>query len=307
MRIDKDKEKLNPQKKEVASSDATADATKTPTASADKTSVAQTPPKSKGGGSNKNRRGIYWSFMVWEDSAPSDYIEVLKSFQVSFCLSPWHDKDLWTKQDEQENPKHVAGTLKKKHRHGIFKFESMKSYSQVKELTDALNTTIPFRTISVSKSVQYFTHKNDKDKAQYDLNDIFDYGFGVGDYYISPPTKAEKAQYTREICAWMDDTDTYRMNDVIKEAFDNHPDTWARMFEDSPRWTTKEYALGRWQAKEAKKNERAQKNKYEPLPNGTIAKIQREQEKAALMAQTQANLARLDQIKAEETKEVKNV
>lgn len=195
----------------------------------------------------QKKRSIYWNFEIYEDSAPEDYLEILKSFQVSFALSPWHDRDMWTKQDEADNAQRVAGTPKKKHRHGVFKFESMKSFGQVKELTDKLNAPIPQRTLSISKSVQYFIHKNDPEKAQYSKSDIYDYCFGVEEYFISSPTLLEKKMYLREMVCWAKENKILRMNQLVDEALENREDTWGKLFENTPLWTMEKYINGLWQ------------------------------------------------------------
>lgn len=199
---------------------------------------------------NKKKRSIYWNFEFYEESVVENYLEVLKSFQVSFALSPWHDKDVYSKQNEQDNPKNIAGTPKKKHRHGIFKFESMKSYDQVKELTDSINAPIPIRTISITKSVQYFIHKNDPEKYQYSKADIVDYCFGVEEYFIESPTLLEKKQYLHEMVIWAKENKIVRMNDLIDEALNNRKDSWAKLFEESPRWAIEKYINGQWQKNE---------------------------------------------------------
>lgn len=199
------------------------------------------------------KRSIYWNFEIYKESAPANYLEILKSFQISFALSPWHDKDKWSLLDEEKNPEHKAGTAKKAHQHGIFKFDSLKSYAQVKELTDKLNAPRPEVTKSISKSVQYFIHKNDPEKYQYEKSDIYDYCFGIEDYFVTPPTKAEEKQYLREMVAWCDSENVVRMNDLINEALKNHEDTWAKIFESRPLWTIERFVNGKWQEKEEKK------------------------------------------------------
>ena len=44
-----------------------------------------------------------------------------------------------------------------------------------------------------------------------------------------------------------------RMNDLIDEALDNRQDTWACLFNESPRWAIEKYINGQWQANEATK------------------------------------------------------
>lgn len=72
----------------------------------------------------KEKRSNKWAFLIYEESVPSNYLEILESIHVPFILSPWHNKDVNS----------TTGEIKKSHKHGALFFESLKSYSQVSEL-----------------------------------------------------------------------------------------------------------------------------------------------------------------------------
>lgn len=199
---------------------------------------------------HKTKRSQYWSFILYEDSVRSDYIEYLRNEQVAFALSPWHDRDTWSNKDEQENPQHIAGTLKKKHRHGILIFSSLKSYEQAKEITDIIQALPPQRTNDINRSVQYFIHKNDPEKYQYEKKDIVSYAVNIDDFFLASPTIAEKKQYLAEMVEWCKKNNITRMNDLIDEALVNREDSWALLFNESPRWAIEKYVNGLWQKKE---------------------------------------------------------
>lgn len=110
--------------------------------------------------SNGDRQRI-WQCIVWSDSAPKDWVSVIKKFQVPFVVSPYHDKDI--KED---------GTLKKAHWHVIFIFEGKKSYDQVKEITDSINAEFPVKVLSPRGAFRYLCHLDDKDKYQYHKDEI---------------------------------------------------------------------------------------------------------------------------------------
>ena len=42
----------------------------------------------------KEKRSSKWTFLIYQDSSPENYLEVLESMHVPFILSPWHDKDV---------------------------------------------------------------------------------------------------------------------------------------------------------------------------------------------------------------------
>ena len=74
-----------------------------------------------------------WGFVMYPESAPENYIQILNDLHIKWALSPLHDKDI--------NPS--TNEPKKAHWHGVLVFESVKSYEQVKAITDSLNATIP--------------------------------------------------------------------------------------------------------------------------------------------------------------------
>lgn len=112
----------------------------------------------------KDKRSNKWAFLLYEESAPENYIEVLEELHIPFVLSPWHDKDVNTK----------TGEFKKSHKHGALFFESLKSYSQVSELlTSQLNTPSHVEIVMSPKGMfDYFTHAENLEKTRYDVNDI---------------------------------------------------------------------------------------------------------------------------------------
>lgn len=117
----------------------------------------------------KEKRSNKWAFLLYRDSAPENYFDILEEMHVPFVLSPWHDKDVNKK----------TGESKKAHKHGALFFESLKSYSQVSELlTEKLNTPAHIEVVLSPKGMyDYFTHAENPDKTLYNIEDI-EYGCG---------------------------------------------------------------------------------------------------------------------------------
>lgn len=117
----------------------------------------------------KEKRANKWSFIIYEESAPKDYLDILESIHVPFVLSPWHNKDI----------NKSTGELKKSHKHGAFYFDSLKSYKQVSDLiNEKLNAPTHVEIVqSPTGLYEYFTHAKNPDKASYDIEDM-EYGCG---------------------------------------------------------------------------------------------------------------------------------
>ncbi|MFT8927804.1 MAG: replication protein [Sporolactobacillus sp.] len=112
----------------------------------------------------KEQRSNKWAFLLYKDSAPENYLEVLEHMHVPFILSPWHDKDVNSE----------TGELKKSHKHGALFFDSLKSYSQVSGLiSEKLNAPSHVETVMSPKGMyDYFTHAENPNKMSYRIEDI---------------------------------------------------------------------------------------------------------------------------------------
>ncbi|MBO0482215.1 replication protein [Candidatus Enterococcus courvalinii] len=110
------------------------------------------------------QRSNKWAFLIYKESAPENYIEILNEIQVPYILSPWHDKDIDTKTKE----------FKKSHKHGALFFESLKSYTQVSELiSEKLNGPSHVQIVMSPRGMfDYFTHAENPEKTSYDIKDI---------------------------------------------------------------------------------------------------------------------------------------
>lgn len=104
----------------------------------------------------KDKCSNKWTFLIYKESVPHNYIEILESIHIPFILSPWHDKVINSK----------TGEFKKSHKHGELFFDSLKSYSQVSELlTEKLNTPAHIEVVMSPKGMyDYFIHAENPEK-----------------------------------------------------------------------------------------------------------------------------------------------
>lgn len=113
-----------------------------------------------------------WAFVVYPESAPSDWIEQLQQRGVVGAISPLHDKDL-----------NATGEPKKAHWHVIVTYEGPTAQSVVERLTERLNAPKPIPLEQVRGYYRYLTHKDNPEKAQYDEKDIQTLnGFDIRDF-----------------------------------------------------------------------------------------------------------------------------
>jgi hypothetical protein len=112
----------------------------------------------------KEQRSNKWAFLLYKESAPEDYLDVLDELHVPYVLSPWHDRDV----------NKSTGEFKKAHKHGALFFESLKSYSQVSDLlTEKLNSPAHVEVVMSPKGMyDYFIHADNPEKTLYNVEDI---------------------------------------------------------------------------------------------------------------------------------------
>ena len=112
-----------------------------------------------------------WTFVLYPESAPSDWREILKISGLMAAVSPLHDKDT--------NP---TGESKKPHYHVLLVYSGPTTYNAVAKFTASLNATVPQALESVRGMYRYFSHKDNPEKYQYDEADIVSFnGFNIAD------------------------------------------------------------------------------------------------------------------------------
>lgn len=112
-----------------------------------------------------------WGGVVYPESAPEDWKELLTLKGVPWACSPLHDSDV--------NP---TGEPKKEHYHIILSFPGPTTDKTVNDLMKEMNQPIAIALESAKGYYRYFTHKDNPDKHQYDEEKIELYnGFDVSD------------------------------------------------------------------------------------------------------------------------------
>lgn len=135
-------------------------------------------------------RSRYWATIVYPESAVTDWLGLLQSMGIQAVLSPLHDRDLYEYTDEKKG--FVKGDKKKPHYHLVFLFDSLKSSQQVKEITDKIKSVGQLKVLSISGTIRYLTHKDCKDKAQYNEEDLLSIGGAEIEKYLK--TESEKEE-----------------------------------------------------------------------------------------------------------------
>lgn len=172
----------------------------------------------------KTGKARAFAFLIYPESWPT-WRHDLSGLHMPVVVSPLHDRDVWTDEDELNDPEHVAGTAKKPHRHAII------SWGNATTIRAALNMLDPWVKYvepvgSYSGYCRYLLHLDDEDKARYDATDVVCLSGAVPDYERKL-TDSEVLAQRAEIRQFCDDNDMDEYADLVDFCFTRKPD-WAR-------------------------------------------------------------------------------
>lgn len=159
----------------------------------------------------KDKRSDKWAFLIYEESTPSNYLEILEEIHVPFILSPWHNMDI----------NRETGEFKKSHKHGALFFDSLKSYTQVSELLiEKLNSPAHVEIVMSPKGMyDYFTHAENSDKTPYNVEDIVcGSGFELDKFLV----KKNSDEFLNEVIDIIEDNNFTEFEDLVRYARINH-------------------------------------------------------------------------------------
>ena len=150
-----------------------------------------------------------WTFVLYPESAPSDWQEQIKLSGLMSAISPLHDKDI--------NP---TGEAKKAHYHILLVYSGPTTYNAVAKFTASLNATIPQPLESVRGMYRYFSHKDNPEKYQYNESDIVTVnGFNIAD--LVELTKSEVNEVKARVLHLIREVDIIEYADLIDFLTDN--------------------------------------------------------------------------------------
>jgi hypothetical protein len=170
---------------------------------------------------------------VYPDSAPVNWRDILDDLHIPWIESPLHDRDV-----------DANGELKKAHWHVTVMFEGNKSFEQIKEITDKLNTAIPQKCHSMKGSVRYMTHMDNPEKYQYDKADIIGHG-GADVAELLKPTSSSRYQLIREMMDYVRKENVYEFEDLVNQAMDDRFDDWFPLLCDNSAFIMEKYINSR--------------------------------------------------------------
>lgn len=183
--------------------------------------------------SNSNAPKRYRNFacVVYPDSAPENWREIISDAKLPVFVSPLHDKDV--------NP---TGEPKKPHHHVVAMYEGKKSVEQAKEFFESFGGVGCEVVNSARAYARYLCHLDNPEKAQYNTSDVL--SFGGANYSCLIGTMADKNATIREIIAYIDENDIDSFYELVMYAV-NYKTEWYDCLLNSGSYFVKEFIKSR--------------------------------------------------------------
>ncbi len=168
---------------------------------------------------DKSRTRNY-ATIVYEDSAPKNWMSILEDTKIPAFISPYHNADI--------NP---DGKEKKPHYHVIIMFDSVKTVDQAKEILKLINGVGCEKVNSIRGYARYLCHLDNPEKTKYEKEKVV--CLNGADYFsvISLPTDRYGA--IKEMIQFCKDNNVVSYSDLLEYAMDNNQDWFASLCDNS--------------------------------------------------------------------------
>lgn len=189
----------------------------------------------------KDGRARIWMAVVYPESAPDDWREILDQEHIEWAESPLHEFDT--------NP---TGEIKKAHWHIVLAFDGKKSFDQVSAILEPLNCPIPQRCNSLKGAVRYFAHLDNPEKHQYPVSEIRAHG-GFDVTAALEPSSSERYAMIAEMIEYVKSAGITEYQDLMDYAIFEHRDTWYPLLVDRCTMVMQQYIKSQRHRQEVKR------------------------------------------------------
>jgi len=165
--------------------------------------------------------------VVYPESAPENWREILQELKTAVFISPLHDCDC--------NP---DGEVKKAHYHVMLMYEGKKSINTIRDLCSTFGGVGCEKVESKRGYARYLCHLDNPEKAQYSPDDVTTYG--GENYTVVIGTVLDKYKAIREMIAYCNDNGIISYAELVEYCMTQRDD-WFRVLADNGTYMVKEY------------------------------------------------------------------
>jgi hypothetical protein len=167
-------------------------------------------------------KGRNWAFVVYPESAPAGWREMIAELHLPCLVSPLHDRD--TDKD---------GKTKKAHHHVLLMFDGPTTKARVDELIEPFNGTKSAEYVrSLRGYARYLAHLDDPEKAQYSPEEITAYG-GADVGELLKPNGNGRYETIGEMMDFCEEYNILEFADLLRYARKNRSEDWFPVLVDS--------------------------------------------------------------------------
>lgn len=172
-----------------------------------------------------------YATVVYPESAPENWKELLAEQFVPAFISPLHDSDI--------NPN---GESKKPHFHVMTMYDGKKSIDQAREVFDLIGGVGCEPVKSIRGYARYLCHLDNPEKAQYDPSEVI--CLCGSDYISTIGLSIDKYKSIAEMIDYVSENDIFAYSDLLEYARRERLD-WFRILCDCGTLVMKEYIKSR--------------------------------------------------------------
>lgn len=173
------------------------------------------------------KRTRNFATVVYPESCPSDFLEILKEFNIPAFVSPLHDLDV-----------NADGEPKKEHYHVMIMFDSVKTEKQAQEVFNAIGGVGCEIVNSVRGYARYLCHLDNPEKHQYNIGDVT--CIAGADYYSVITLASDRYAAIGEMMDYCNLNEIFCFSDLLFYARDNRFD-WYKALCDNSAFIMKEF------------------------------------------------------------------
>lgn len=211
---------------------------------------------------NKNKvvKTRNYATVVYPESAPENWRDILQGQLVPCFISPLHDKDI--------NP---TGEAKKPHYHIMYVFDSVKTPIQARELFEQFGGVGCEIVNSLRGYARYLCHLDNPEKTRYDSKDVVTYG--CLDYHDICTITLDKYRAIKEMMVFCEQNHLYSFSKLSFYASEYQFD-WFRILCDCGAVFMKEYLKSAFYDKQNERNAKVQCSSEETFKNLRIGMLE---------------------------------
>ena len=181
---------------------------------------------------SNNKRTRNFATVVYPESAPENWLDIISSQHVPCFISPLHDKDF---DGTGEHPK-------KPHYHVLVTYDSVKTSEQAQSFFESFGG-VGLEIVNSSRAyARYLCHLDNPEKAQYSIDDVK--CFGGTDYRNLIGCAADKAKAIKEMIQYIEENDITCFSDLALMSSIDRSD-WFDCLINSGAYFIKEYIKSR--------------------------------------------------------------